>query len=193
MTTAFTTKTNKIKQLANSGEVFFRDTDLAVLWNITNKNTLYTTIKRYVRTGALERVKHGIYSLKGFDAAHSDALGVKVIHSYCYISAETVLEREGLLKPKVHRTTFVGASSKKFSVRDCSFAVRKMKDEFLYNTIGIYRKGGVNYASVPRAVADILYFNPRYYFDAGSQNGIDWKEVAKIQGMVGYVAPARKT
>ena len=177
MTTAFSTKTNKIKQLANSGEVFFRDSDLAALWKITNKNTLYTTIKRYVQTGVLERVKHGIYSLKGFDAAHSDALGAKIIHGFCYVSAETILEREGLLKPKVHRTTFVGASSKKFSVRDRSFSVRKMKDEFLYNTIGIYRTGGVNYASVPRAVADILYFNPRYYFDGGSRTAIDWKKV----------------
>src|SRR3989344_819905 len=113
-------KNNRIKQLANSGEVLFRDSDLAVLWNTRNRNTLYTSIKRYVQAGLLERIKHGIYSLKSFDDINSDMLGVKIIHSYCYISTETVLEREGLLKPKVQSITFVGSSSRKFGARDCS-------------------------------------------------------------------------
>lgn len=186
-------KNNKIKQLANSREALFRDSDLAVLWNIQNKNTLYTTIKRYVQDGLLERIKHGIYSLRSFDEISSDILGAKVIHGYCYISAETVLEREGLLRPKVQSITFVGGASRKFNVRESSFSVRKMKDEFLHNTIGIYSKGGVNYASVPRAVADLLYFNPRYHFDAGSKDGIDWKQVREMQKAIGFPLYTKRT
>ena len=46
----------RIKQLANSGQIIFRDIDLAVLWRISNKNTLYTTIKRYTKGGGIESV-----------------------------------------------------------------------------------------------------------------------------------------
>lgn len=186
MRTDLTSKNNRIKELANSGEVLFRDGDLAVLWRITNKNTLYTTIKRYVQAGLLERIKHGIYSLQGFDSINPDVLGAKIIHGHCYVSTETVLEREGLLKPRVQSITFVGSSSRKFGVRDRSFSLRKMKDEFLHNTLDISGKGGVNYASVSRAVADLLYFNPRYYFDKGSKSSIDWKKVNEIQKVIGY-------
>lgn len=192
MKTDYTLKNNKIKQLANSGEVLFRDSDLAVLWRIASRNTLYTTIKRYVQAGLLERIKHGIYSLQSFEVINPDALGARIIHSYCYISTETVLEREGLLKPKVQSITFVGSSSRKFGVRGHSFSSRKMKDEFLYNTTGMYSKGGVNYASAARAIADILYFNPRYYFDAHSENSIDWGKVAEIQKTIGYPLHSRR-
>lgn len=193
MNTDFGSKNNRIKQLANFGEALFRDSDLAVLWNIRNRNTLYTVIKRYVQAGLLERIKHGIYSLQSFSAVNSDTLGAKVIHGYCYVSTETVLEREGLLKPKVQSITFVSSSSRKFLVRDISYASRKVKDEFLYNTMGIYTKGGVNYASVPRAVADLLYFNPRYYFDAGSKDGIDWKQVREMQKAIGFPLYTKRT
>ncbi len=45
-------------------------------------------------------------------------------------------------------------------------------------------RDGVNYATVERAVADLLYFNPKYYFDGNSR--IDWKKVKEIQGIIGY-------
>ena len=39
-----------MKQILDSGEAIFRDTDLAVIWGISNKNTLYTTIKKICAT-----------------------------------------------------------------------------------------------------------------------------------------------
>jgi len=42
----------------------------------------------------------------------------------------------------------------------------------------------INTASLERAVADILYFNPTYYFDA--HNIIDWTKVKNIQKEIGY-------
>ena len=55
----------RIKQLANSGQILFRDIDLAVLWRISNKNTLYTTIKRYTRSGSIERIGSGLAAQAG--------------------------------------------------------------------------------------------------------------------------------
>ena len=57
-----------------------------------------------------------------------------------------------------------------------------MKTNFLYNSVGIYEKDGVNYACVERAVADLLYFNPKYYFDASLK--IDWDRVKEIKKLL---------
>ena len=184
MNTKYISKNNKIRQIANSGEVIFRDTDLAVIWGMVNKNTLYTTIKRYTQQGLLERVRQGIYSIKSPDTLNPDVIGAKILHEYCYVSVETVLEREGILKQKIRNITFVSGSSKKFSVGIHSFSSRQMKDNFLYNSIGIYAKDGINYASASRAVADLLYFNPKYYFDASLN--INWEKVKEIQKIIGY-------
>ena len=184
MNVIYTSKNNKIKQIANSSEAIFRDTDLAVIWGIVNKNTLYTTIKRYARQRLLEKIRQGIYSIKSPDALNPDAIGAKILHGYCYVSAETILERAGILKQKIRNITFVSGLSKKFSVVTHFCSSRQMKDNFLYNSMGVYFENGVNYAEAERAVADLLYFNPKYYFD-GSAN-INWERVREIQKIIGY-------
>src|SRR3989338_4494500 len=105
MNIIYSSENNKIKQIISSGEVVFRDTDLAVVWGITNKNTLYTTIKRYAKQRLLERVRQGIYSIKNIDTLNPDAIGAKILHEYCYVSAETILERAGILKQKITNIT----------------------------------------------------------------------------------------
>ena len=177
-------KNNKISQIATSDEVIFRDTDLAVIWRIINKNTLYTTIKRYTEQGLLKRVKYGIYSIKDSNTLNPDTIGAKILHEYCYVSTETILERAGILKQRIQNITFVSNSSKKFSAGVHSFSSRQMKDDFLYNSTGIYMREGVNYASTERAVADLLYFNPKYFIDASMT--IDWDRVKEIQKIIGY-------
>ena len=179
MNNIYFSKNNKIKQIATSNEVIFRDTDLAVIWGITNKNTLYTTIKRYARQGLLERIRHGVYSIKDPKTLSPDAIGAKILHGY-----ETVLERAGILKQKIRNITFVSSSSKKILLGTHSFSSRQMKDDFLYNSIGIYINDGVNYASTERAVADLLYFNPRYHLDGGMN--VDWGRVKEIRRIIGY-------
>jgi predicted transcriptional regulator of viral defense system len=175
---------NRLKQLTTSGQILFRDTDLAVLWNITNKNTLYTTIKRYAKSGVLEKMKQGIYSIGVSCSNYLDLLGVKVIHNYCYISTETVLRNEGIIQQNIPYITFVSSLSKRFTVKDQSYISRQLRDEYLYNKEGIYTKDRVNYATLERAVADLLYFNPKYYFDGGLR--VDWKKVKEIQKIIGY-------
>ena len=184
MNTKYASKNNKLRQITNSGEVIFRDTDLAVIWGITSKNTLYTTIKRYAQQGLLEKIRQGIYSIKNQNILNPDIIGVKVLHEYCYVSTETVLERAGILKQKISNITFVSGSSKKFSVGGHSYSSRQMKNNFLYNSTGIDVKDGINYACVERAVADLLYFNHKYYFDASIN--INWNRVKEIKKIVGY-------
>ena len=59
-----------------------------------------------------------------------------------------------------------------------------MKDDFLFNEAGVIEKNNIKQAILERAVADIIYYNPNYHFDASSL--INWKKVKKIQKEVGF-------
>ncbi|MDD5721025.1 MAG: hypothetical protein PHT16_01085 [Candidatus Pacebacteria bacterium] len=174
----------RFAQLAGLGMVIFHAGDLANLWQIKNKNTLHTTLKRYTRAGLLTRVYRGLYSLKPVEKLEPALLGAKALHRYAYMSAETVLAQEGIIQQKINRITLVSSVSKKFSINGQNFHSRKLADRFLYNPAGIIEKDGVKRAMAERAVADMLYFNPKTHFDA--EGLINWRKVKEIQETIGY-------
>ena len=177
---------NRFAQLAKIDEVLFHVGDFANLWQIQNSNTLYTTLKRYTQKGLLFRVYKGLYSLKPLNELDPLLLGLKVMHAYAYVSTETILSQAGIIQQEIGFFTLVGSQSKRFSVAGHEYRVRKLKDTFLYQTAGVVEERGIKKASAERAVADLLYFNPRAYLDAFSSKMIDWKKVKKIQKEVGY-------
>ena len=59
-----------------------------------------------------------------------------------------------------------------------------MNPIYLYNNVGIYIKNNQRIASTERAVADMIYFNPKYHFDG--ENIIDWEKVKEIKKQIGY-------
>lgn len=163
----------------------FHSNDLSLLWGVTNKNTLYTTIKRYKQKGVLIPIHKGFYSVVPLSELDPIALGISFLHNYAYLSTETILSREGIIAQAIFPITLLSNISKKFELAGNDYLVRKMKDEFLYNDLGISKKGEYKEASIERAVADLLYFNPKYYF--GNQKLIDWGKVKNIQKEVGFV------
>jgi len=174
----------RIDTLLKLKEKLFHTNDLSLLWGITNKNTLYTTIKRYVQKGILIPVHKGFYSTVSLDQIDPFKLAVGYLHRFAYVSCETVLIREGIIFQKENYLTLVSNVSKKFKISNNSYFVRRLKDSYIYNDRGIDRIDGVMTASVERAVADLLYFNPNYYFD--NKKKIDWKKVKEIQKVIGY-------
>jgi len=184
-------KNNKIKnlnrfaELAKLGEVVFHTGDLANLWNITNKNTLYTTIKRYVESGLLFRIHKGFYSIKEPKKVDAQLLGTKALRGNVYVSTETVLAQEGIILQRVPAITLVSNQSKQFSIADHAYQSRQLSDVFLYQSKGIVTlPNGVRIATKERAMADLLYFNQHAYFDADAF--IDWKAVRALQTELGY-------
>lgn len=177
---------NKLEVLLKQHKKMFHTSDLALLWNIENKNTLYTSIKRYVKKGILFPIHKGLYSIHAVDQLDPIELGVHILHRYCYVSTETVLSRAGIIAQATYRITFVSDSSKTFACGSHNFLSRKLKPQFLYNTSGISQNqdGGL-IATTERAIADMLYFQPHYHFDA--TNLINWETLHKIQKEVGYV------
>ncbi len=175
---------NRFAQIAKLRELVFHAQDLANLWQIKNPNTLYTTLKRYNKKGLLFRIYKGLYSIKPIHELDPLLLGIRAIHQFAYISTETVLAQAGIIQQNINNITLISSQSKRFSIGNYHYYSRQLKDEYLYQTIGIINKDGIRIANVNRAIADMLYFNPQAYFDANKL--INWKEVKKIQQKIGY-------
>ncbi|HAM88270.1 MAG: hypothetical protein US83_C0010G0091 [Candidatus Falkowbacteria bacterium GW2011_GWC2_38_22] len=174
----------RFSELAKLGILVFYASDLANLWQIKNQNTLHTTLKRYAKEGTIIRLQKGLYSLLPVNKIDPALLGLKILHRYGYIGGETVLINNGIIFQAVPQITIVSSISKKFSIADHQYYSRQLADKYLYNDVGIINQNGILIASVERAVADLLYFNSKYYFDAN--NLIDWKKVRDIQKQIGY-------
>ncbi len=143
----------------------FHTADLAVIWGISDKNTLYTTIKRYVAKKVLFAIRKGFYSLVPIKDLDPYALGIKFLHRYAYVSTETVLSWEGLIFQTVYPITLVSDISKKFSINGQDYLCRQQKMDRLWDPSGITEKNHVAFANKQRAISDMLYFNPKYHFD----------------------------
>ena len=174
----------RLSELIKANRRIYHSNDLAILWDISNKNTLYTTIKRYVRKGVLIPIYKGLYATVPLEQLNPLELGKAIIHRYTYLSTESVLAQAGVIAQTTYAYTFVSNLSKKVTVGSVSFRFRKLKDEYLYNPTGIINQNGNFVASTERAVADIFYFNPRYYFDF--PESVDFEKVKRIQKEVGY-------
>ena len=159
------TQTDKLNLLLKSGQRLFHTQDLALLWEIDNRNTLYTTIKRYLKRGVLIKIIKGFYSTVPIDQVNKFALGSALAHRFCYVSCETVLEMQGIISQKVYPVTFVSSVSQKIEYNNTIFLYRKLKPQRLFNPEGVIKKDGYFMATKKRAISDMLYFNPKYYFD----------------------------
>ena len=174
----------RINELLTINRRLFHTNDLAILWGMENRQTLYTTVSRYLDRGVLFQIYKGLYSTLPLDALDPVEVGQAVIHRYAYLSTETVLAQAGVISQLVYDWTFVTDKSKRVQVGTWSFRCRQMKDEYLYHSAGIRVEKNGRIASPERAVADLLYYNSHYHFDAPEL--VDFKLVRQIQEQVGY-------
>ncbi|MFA6917891.1 MAG: hypothetical protein WC285_03605 [Candidatus Gracilibacteria bacterium] len=179
-----TTASNKIAILARQPDSIFHVQDLARLWGIEKMDTLYTILKRYTQQGILFRIYKGFYSLLPIDRLDPLFLGIKALHEYAYVSTESVLVAEGLMAQIIHNHTLISSHSRRFQIGKHYFISRQLQDKFLYNPAGIIEKNGILMATKERAIADLLYFNPMFYFDG--INEIDFSKVLSLQQEIGY-------
>jgi hypothetical protein len=173
------TSSSKIKKIIQDSRDLYHTQDLGVLWGIDNKDTLHTTIKRYVDRGILNRIYKGFYSTKPIKEIDPVKLGLSALHRFGYLSTESILVENGIIFQDIKYITFISSVSYKLSIKGYNFLVRKIKDEYLYNELGIISENGIRKASTERAVADMLYLNPNYHFDA--YDSINWEKVNKIR------------
>lgn len=169
----------RIDVLLKANQKLFHTRDLALLWGIANNNTLYTTIKRYVNKKILIPIHKGFYSTISLDSIDPYQLGISYLHSFAYISCETVLFQKGIIFQKPVYISLISNKTRKFKIKINQYHSRKLPDKYLFNSIGIDLQNNVLFATCERAIADMLYFNPQYHFD--NKIGINRKKVKEIQ------------
>lgn len=173
---------NKIAILLQQRERIFHTQDIAVLWGITNSNTLHTTIKRYCDKGVLFPIYKGMYTTIPMEQLHPRVLGIKALHRFAYVTCETVLAQHGLVNAVILEITMASAISLRFTIDQQHYRARRLHNRFLFHSFGIIEKQGVLTATPLRAIADMLYFNSRIHFDAP----VDWQKVRTAQKTIGY-------
>ena len=127
----------------------------------------------------------GLYTTVPLSQLDPLELGKAIIHKYAYLSTESVLAQAGVIAQTIYSYTFVSDTPKKVSIGTMSFLFRQLKQDYLYNPVGIINDHGVFVATPERAAADMLYFNPKYYFDV--PESIDLEKVRIIQKEIGYL------
>jgi len=170
--------------LARLDEKIVHAKDLATIWGIKDPHTLNVTLSRYVKRGLLIRLQKGMYSLKPAAKLDARLIGIKALHGRAYVSTETVLADAGVIMQSINTITLISSVSKNFTVAGHNYKSRQLKDEALYQDLGLVERDGILVASTERAIADMLYFNPKYYFD--NPKIVDWGKVHALQKQLGY-------
>ena len=154
------------------------------MWEVENRNTLTTTVKRYKERDILFTLKKGLYSVVPINKLDSFELGCAMCGPFSYVSTETVLVNKGIIVQGLSAITLVGQKKMDFTIGDNRFVCRYLNPKFLVNRAGISDNLRYSVATKERAVADMLFFNPKYYFD---NNLVTQKmNINKLKKEVGY-------
>jgi len=184
MCTERNNQAKRISLLAEKGETIFHARDLARFWDINNRNTLYTVLKRYNQQKLIYRVFKGLYSLYPPEKLDKYLLGSRIINSYNYLSTETILFQHSIINQPPQYITFVSSRSRSFQALGNRYRCRSLKSSHLFRDSGLYQQNGLLMATPERAAADLTYFNPEYYFD--SPHLLDRDKLEQIRKEVGY-------
>lgn len=176
--------TKKVQALLKQKKRTYRTSDLSVLWNISNSNTLRVTINRYVKRGILYGVYRGLYSTVPVEKLDKYELGCAIAGPLSYVSTETVLKDQGIILQRVLAVTLVGRRSKDVTINDTRYLCRAMKKEVLVNRKGILSRDNYQIAGKERAMADMLHYDPRYYFD--NEKGVNKAKLNNFISSIKY-------
>jgi hypothetical protein len=140
----------------------FRLNDIAMLSGDTNFQSLNKKLNYYVRTGKLMNIRKGIYVKLDYNPEELAC----IIYTPSYISLDYVLQKAGIIFQYDPSITVVSYLNRVIEINNRVFRFRKIKGEILVNIAGINRQeNNVNIASQERAFLDLMYLNPKYYFD----------------------------
>ena len=179
---------NKLNELLKNDQKVFSTSELAVCWSMSNKNTLYTTIKRYVASEKLYRIQKGLYSIIKPDKLDHLYVARRLVGGYCYLSLNSILYESGYRSQKPGSFSFVSEKSIRLNWEGEEIRSRQLQDRYLYNDVETsIDYNGVRKASCLRAICDTLYFNKLAHFD----KKIDWQSVNELQDYIGYTKTKR--
>lgn len=169
------TKGEYLEILLRSPKTVFSTKDIALLWGEKRDGAARVRLCKYVKSGKLIRVYHGIYAKdKNYDRFE---LATR-IYTPSYIGFETVLTRAGI-NFQFYDTIFVASYvSRDIKAADQKISFVRMKNYVLTNNAGIENVNGVAIAGKERAFLDRVYASKDYHFD--HLDVLDWEQVFEI-------------
>lgn len=171
--------TKKLLKLTSSRKTVFTTNDLALLWNIEDKNVLRPMISRAFDKGYLESIRRGVYKLPDREVDVRELAGK--LKKLSYISMETVLAQAGVIFQWYEE--IISASDRNYSLKNQygEFRYERLPQEVLLNNRGITGKGNYFEATPERALCDKVYKDGVVYFDDLSVlNPREAQEISKI-------------
>lgn len=153
---------NLIIKLYNSPKTVFSYNDIALFWDETNTNNLKAKISYYVKQKVLTRLSRGIFVK---DKNYNVKELAVAIYTPSYISFETVLREAGVIFQHYDSVFVVSKWPKIVKIGKHTFCFRKLKDIILYNPKGVISQNNYSIATPERALLDMIYLFPNYYFD----------------------------
>lgn len=155
--------TDFIYRLYSDKRTVFTLQEIGMLTDEPDFIKLRQRIHYFVKKGRLRNLRRGIYSKNEYS---SEELACK-IYSPSYISLEYVLQKVGVIFQYSNQLTVVSYLSRAIEVDGNSLHYSKIKNDILYDTIGIIRiDNGINIATPERAFMDCLYLNKRVATDS---------------------------
>jgi predicted transcriptional regulator of viral defense system len=170
-----------LRKLAQSGKTIFSLEDLGKIWEIEDEDYLKLVASRLFNRGEIIRVSRGIYALK--ESCNLYELANK-LRKPSYVSLETILQEEGIIFQDYGKTIFsISNNTLTKKANGYDFEYYKIKDEALFNSLGVEMSEKASKAIPERAICDKLYLSSRYYFDnLRNINKEKLLEISKIYG-----------
>ena len=151
-----------VLSLYKESRTVFRLIDIAMLVHETRLESLSKKLNYYVRKKQLLNPRKGIYTKPDYN---KEELACR-LYTPSYISLEWVLQKAGILFQFSTTITVVSYLSRQVEIESQGLRYRKIRGEILTNTMGINRlPSHINRASPERALLDLLYLDPDFYFD----------------------------
>lgn len=154
-----------IQKLYTTVQTVFDIKDLQWLFWEQNYNNLKSKISYYVKKWYLFRIRKGIFVKEDFNILE---LACK-IYTPSYISFETVLQSSNVIF-QYDETIYVASYLSRniqilYKNKRIDIQYRKLKPDILFNQDGLIKKWYYTIASTERAIDDMRYLQPNFYFD----------------------------
>ena len=164
-----------LKKILESNKTVFSYQDIENLLSLSNRDTIKSFFRRWIKDGIFLNITKWIYTLKKYDTYE---LATK-LKKNSYISFETVLKKEGIIFQDYGNQIFlVSDNTTTKTINGVHYRYMKIKNDILLNPLGIINRWNYMIASKERAICDRLYLSPQYYLD--SLDGVDTERLLEL-------------
>lgn len=154
-----------VVKIYKSEQSVFDMKDLSIILAEENYNNLKAKINYYVKKWYINRIRRWIFVKDEFDVKE---LACK-IYSPSYISFETILQEQSVIfqyDATIYLASYLNRLIEiEYKGKIIKIQYRKIKDELLYNQDWIIKKVNYTEANTERAIKDMQYLKPNFYFD----------------------------